>query len=94
VDLPQANLLVNYDQPWSSGLAVQRNGRINRTSSEWPSITIQDILVKDSIEQRQHDMLKQKSNIAGAILDGSGINDKGGVDLTVGSLINFLSNQI
>ena len=94
VDLPQANLLVNYDQPWSSGLAVQRNGRINRTSSEWPSITIQDILVKDSIEQRQYDMLKQKSNIAGAILDGSGINDKGGVDLTVGSLISFLSNQI
>lgn len=94
VDLPQANLLVNYDQPWSSGLAVQRNGRINRTSSEWPSITIQDILVKGSIEERQHDMLKQKSNIAGAILDGSGINDKGGVDLTVGSLIGFLSNQI
>lgn len=94
VDLPQANLLVNYDQPWSSGLAVQRNGRINRTSSEWPSITIQDILVKDSIEQRQYDMLKQKGNVAGAILDGSNINSKGGVDLTVGSLLSFLTNQI
>ena len=94
VDLPQANLLVNYDQPWSSGLAVQRNGRINRTSSEWPSITIQDILVKDSIEQRQYDMLKQKSNIAGAILDGSNINSRGGVDLTVGSLIDFLNNKL
>lgn len=94
VDLPQANLLVNYDQPWSSGLAVQRNGRINRTSSEWPSITIQDILVKDSIEQRQYDMLKQKGNVAGAILDGSNINAKGGVDLTVGSLLDFLSNKM
>ena len=94
VDLPQANLLVNYDQPWSSGLAVQRNGRINRTSSEWPSITIQDMLVKDSIEQRQYDMLRQKSNIAGAILDGSGINAKGGVDLTVGSLLDFLGNKL
>jgi SNF2 family DNA or RNA helicase len=94
VDLPQANLLLNYDQPWSSGLAVQRNGRINRTSSEWASITIQDILVKDSIEQRQYDMLKQKGNVAGAILDGSGINSKGGVDLTVGSLIGFISNKL
>jgi SNF2 family DNA or RNA helicase len=91
VDLPQANLLVNYDQPWSSGLAVQRNGRINRASSEWPTITIQDILVLDSIEERQYDMLRQKSNIAGAILDGNGINSKGGVDLTVGSLIDFLN---
>lgn len=94
VDLPQANLLINYDQPWSSGLSVQRNGRINRTSSEWPSITIQDILVTDSIEQRQYDMLKQKGNVAGAILDGSGINSQGGVDLTVGSLISFLTNKL
>jgi SNF2 family DNA or RNA helicase len=94
VDLPQANLLVNYDQPWSAGLAVQRNGRINRTSSDWTTITIQDILVKDSIEQRQYDMLKQKGNVAGAILDGANINSKGGVDLTVGSLIEFITNKI
>lgn len=94
VDLPQANLLLNYDQPWSSGLLVQRNGRINRTSSEWTTITIQDILVKDSIEQRQFDMLRQKSNIAGAILDGENINTRGGVDLTVESMIEFLSAKL
>jgi SNF2 family DNA or RNA helicase len=94
VDLPQANLLVNFDQPWSAGLAVQRNSRINRASSTWATITIQDILVSGSIEQRQYDTLKQKSNIAGAILDGQGINSKGGVDLTVGSLINFLSAKL
>ncbi|CAB4123913.1 HepA Superfamily II DNA/RNA helicases, SNF2 family [uncultured Caudovirales phage] len=94
VDLPQANLLLNYDQPWSSGLAVQRNGRINRASSTWASITIQDILVKDSIEQRQYDMLKQKGNIAGAILDGANINSQGGVDLTVGSLIKFINEKL
>lgn len=94
VDLPQANLLLNYDQPWSAGLAVQRNGRINRTSSAWQSITIQDILVKDSIEQRQHDILKQKTSVADAILDGEGINSRGGVDLTVGSLINFLTAKL
>jgi hypothetical protein len=93
VDLPQANLLVNYDQPWSAGLSVQRNGRINRTSSTWPTITIQDILVKDSIEQRQYDMLKQKNAIADAVLDGQGINSRGGIDLTVGSLIGFLTNS-
>jgi SNF2 family DNA or RNA helicase len=94
VDLPQANLLLNYDQPWSAGLAVQRNGRINRASSTWPSITIQDILIKDSIEQRQYDTLRQKSNIAVAILDGEGINSKGGVDLTVGSLIDFITTKL
>lgn len=93
VDLPQANLLLNYDQPWSAGLAVQRNGRINRTSSTWQTITIQDILVEGSIEQRQYDMLRQKSSVAGAILDGEGINSQGGVDFTVGSLMQFLLNN-
>jgi SNF2 family DNA or RNA helicase len=94
VDLPQANLLVNYDQPWSAGLAVQRNGRIIRTSSEWTTITIQDILVLGSIEQRQYDMLKQKKSVANAVLDGEGINTRGGVDLTVESMINFLTDKL
>lgn len=90
VDLPVANLLINYDLPWSAGLAVQRNGRIKRASSRWPAITIQDILIKNSIEERQHDMLQQKNAVADAVMDGAGINSKGGIDLTVGSLIGFL----
>jgi SNF2 family DNA or RNA helicase len=94
VDLPEGNLLVNYDQPWSSGMAMQRNGRINRASSEWETITIQDVLVKDSIEERQYDTLKQKIAVANAVIDGDGINSKGGVDLTVGSLISFLTPRI
>jgi SNF2 family DNA or RNA helicase len=94
VDLPQANLLLNYDQPWSAGLSVQRNGRINRTSSTWSTITIQDVLVLGSIEQRQYETLQQKKSVAGAVLDGEGINSRGGVDLTVGSLLGFLTDQI
>ena len=94
VDLPQANLLINLDQPWSAGMAVQRNARINRASSEWPTITIQDFLIKDSIEQRQYETLKLKKSVANAILDGEGINKKGGVDITVGSLINFLTDKL
>lgn len=90
VDLPQANLLVNYDLPWSYGLATQRNGRIRRASSKWPSIGIQDILTRDTIEIRQHQMLNQKDAIATAVVDGKGINNKGGVDMTVGVLADFL----
>ena len=93
VDLPNANLLINYDLPWSAGLAVQRNGRIKRASSRWPTITIQDILMKGSIEERQHEMLQQKNAVADAVIDGAGINSRGGVDLTVGSLLNFLSKS-
>lgn len=90
VDLPQANMLVNYDLPWSAGLSVQRNGRIRRASSRWPSIVIQDLLCSDTIEVRMHDVLRQKNSVAAAVVDGRGINTRGGVDLTAGSLMSFL----
>jgi SNF2 family DNA or RNA helicase len=93
VDLPEANLLVNYDLPWSSGAAVQRNSRIRRTSSTWNTVIIQDFLALNSIEERQHEMLHQKNSVADAVIDGTGINSRGGVDLTVGSLLNFLTEK-
>ena len=93
VDLPAANLLINYDLPWSAGLATQRNGRIRRASSEWKTIVIQDFLVAGSIEERQYEALQQKDAIASAVIDGEGINATGGVDLTIGSLRSFLAGS-
>jgi len=90
VDLPQANLLVNYDLPWNAGLALQRNGRIKRASSTWEKVVIQDLLMLGSIEERQYEMLQQKMSVANAIVDGEGIDTAGGLDLTVGSLRQFL----
>lgn len=92
VDLPAANLLVNYDLPWSSGAAVQRNGRIKRASSTWETIVIQDILMDNSIEARQWGLLQQKSALADAIIDGKGITADGGILLTAGSLRKFLGS--
>lgn len=95
VDLPAANLLINYDLPWSSGGATQRNGRIMRASSKWPSIVIQDLLVSGSIEVRQHDMLQHKNAVASAVIDGEGINEAGGIDFSLSSLNKFLlSNSV
>jgi len=94
VDLPQANLLINYDLPWNAGLALQRNGRIRRASSTWPSIVIQDFLMEGSIEERQHDMLLQKNSVADAIMDGEGIDDAGGIELNLGSLKAFLQQSM
>lgn len=90
VDLPAANLLINYDLPWSSGAATQRNGRIMRASSTWPSIVIQDIIVQGSIEARQFEALQQKNALASAVVDGEGIDERGGIPMTIGSLKAFL----
>lgn len=93
VDLPSANLLINYDLPWSSGTAAQRNGRIRRASSSWRSIVIQDIIIGGSIEQRQYEMLQQKSSVASAIIDGDGFDEQGGLTLTISSLKSFLEGE-
>ena len=90
VDLPEASLLVNVDLPWSSGLAVQRNGRIRRAMSTWPAIVVQDLLMRGSIEERQRATLDDKIAVAAAVVNGEGFNDKGGVDLTATSLNQFL----
>lgn len=94
VDLPAANLLVNFDLPWSSGGATQRNGRIMRASSKWPSIVIQDFLIDGSIEVRQHEMLQHKNAVASAVVDGEGINEEGGIDFTLSSLNQFLLKSV
>lgn len=90
VDLPQANVLINYDQPWAAGTAAQRDSRIIRASSEHKRVYLRDLLVKGTIEERNWLSLQAKKAVATAIVDGHGTNDRGGVDLTVTSLTEFL----
>lgn len=90
VDLPAGNLLINYDLPWSSGGATQRNGRIVRASSRFKTAVIQDILAAGSLEVRQSEVLQQKNAVSSAVIDGEGIDDKGGLTLTAKSLSKFL----
>jgi SNF2 family DNA or RNA helicase len=90
VDLPEGNLLFNYDMPWASGTQRQRNGRIQRASSAWDHVIIQNIIVAGSIEERQWDMLLQKNRLEAAIIDGEGITKRGGIDMNVSTLKAFL----
>lgn len=93
VDLPNANYLISYDLPWSSGKLEQRNARIIRLSSEFDSVTIVNMLMHGSIEERQYDMLSQKKAIASAIIDGQGIDGKGRLTLNLASLTEYLTNS-
>lgn len=93
VDIPVANYLISYDLPWSSGKYEQRQGRIIRISSKWPEVTLLNMMMRDSIEERMLKMLEQKGAIASAWLDGEGVDSKGVFTLTLGSLIDFLEEK-
>ena len=94
VDLPQANLLVNYDQPWQAGMAKQRNARIRRAASQWTNVTVQDFLTEGSIEERIWNMVAHKQAVAGAALDGTGITESGEIASTLDSLRTFLTERV
>jgi SNF2 family DNA or RNA helicase len=90
VDLPYANYLMSYDLPWSAGAYAQRVARIDRTSSQFDHVTVLTLLTRNTIEERQYAMLRQKAMIAGAWLDGQHIDAKGGLTLSLESLRQFL----
>jgi SNF2 family DNA or RNA helicase len=94
VDLPIANYLFSYDLPWSAGKWEQRNGRIDRLSSEWPEITLLSMLMHGSIEERMYDMVEQKGRISSAWLDGKGVDSRGDFKLSLGSLVDFLQKSL
>lgn len=94
VDLPQGNLLINYDLPWTNSDALQRNSRIIRASSRWSSVRVERYIIRDSIEERQWEALNHKKDVSGAILDGSATDARGGVLSTVSSLRDALSNVV
>jgi SNF2 family DNA or RNA helicase len=90
LDLPVANFLISYDLPWSAGAYAQRQARIVRLSSQFPQVTLLSIQATGTIEEYQYRLLGQKKKVADAVIDGKGINTKGGVSLDLKSLSEWL----
>lgn len=94
LDLPVANLLINYDQPWQAGLLAQRNARIRRASSTWGHVTVQDFVVADTIEERMVELLQHKIAVSEAIIDGIGVDKDGLLDRDdLDTLRDFLTDR-
>lgn len=92
LNLPEANLVINYDLPWQAGMLKQRNARIKRASSKWGHVTVQDFVVADTIEERLLEVLEHKNAISEAIIDGLGITEGGDVATRPQSLRRFLED--
>lgn len=90
IDLPNANHLCSLDLPWSTGSYEQREARIIRISSEFEQVFITMLLAQGTIDMRMQEMIEEKSGVATAWLDGKD-DGKGGFELNLGSLTEFLS---
>ena len=89
-----ARHLVNYDNPWSAGMADQINGRHVRLSNEFKQVFIHTMYVSDTIEERMLGQQEQKRRINAAVVDGHGADRMGRIDNSVESLTSFLEATI
>jgi SNF2 family DNA or RNA helicase len=87
VNLQVANVLVNYDLPWNPMIVEQRIGRVQRLASEHASVSILNIILKDTFEEYIVGRLMEKLQMAAhaigdleALLEASGIDDEDGED--------------
>jgi SNF2 family DNA or RNA helicase len=85
INLQVANVLVNYDLPWNPMIVEQRIGRIQRLASEHASVSILNIILKNTFEEYIVGRLMEKLQMAAhaigdieALLEASGIDDEDG----------------
>lgn len=65
VNLQAANVLVNYDLPWNPMVLEQRIGRVQRLGSEHALVTILNLVVDKSVEERVVARLAEKLQMIG-----------------------------
>ena len=65
VNLQAANVLVNYDLPWNPMVLEQRIGRVQRLGSEHALVTILNLVVAKSVEERVVARLAEKLQMIG-----------------------------
>jgi len=87
VNLQVANVLVNFDLPWNPMIVEQRIGRIQRLASEHASVSILNIILKETFEEYIVGRLMEKLQMAAhaigdieSLLEASGIDDEDGED--------------
>ena len=70
VDLEMANSIINIDLPYNPAKLQQRIGRLDRYIQESDFIEIHNLVLKDSFEERQVDILENRLNVFEAMIGG------------------------
>ncbi len=94
IDLQFCRILVNYDLPWNPMRIEQRIGRIDRVGQQAKSLSIINLKVVGTIEERIHERLEDKiKDITTSLGDLEDIIGKEIKKLTIDLLSNELSPQ-
>ena len=70
VDLEMANSIINIDLPYNPAKLQQRIGRLDRYIQESEFIEIHNLVLKDSLEERQVEILQNRLNVFETMIGG------------------------
>lgn len=94
VNLQAANVLVNYDLPWNPMIVEQRIGRIQRLASEYASVGIFNMMLRDTFEEYIVGRLMEKLQMAAsaigdvdALLEASGMDEEDSFEENIRQLV-------
>ena len=63
LNLQTASTLVNYDLPWNPMRVEQRIGRIDRLNQASKTLSIQNYVMSDTVEEQVHDVLMERIKV-------------------------------
>jgi SNF2 family DNA or RNA helicase len=90
IDLPEAEVGINYNLPWTWTRKRQRQGRNNRVDSKLETTWWYDLIMADSIENRKREIIDTKHGYHSALFDGKAIEDSISSKLTREDLLYIL----
>lgn len=86
IDLQFCRIIVNYDMPWNPMRVEQRIGRIDRVGQKAKKLSIVNLKVKDTIEEKVYDRLHKKLMLFA--------NSLGDLEAVIGKEVQNLSVQL
>lgn len=90
IDIPQANVVVNYNFPWKWTTDQQRVGRADRVDSTFDLIYKYSLIMPNSVDERRKAICERKRGYHEAIFDGRAIDEAFSATMSREDLIYLL----
>lgn len=93
IDIPQANVVVNYNYPWKWTTLTQRVGRADRVNSNHDWIYQYDLVMADSVDERKKAIIDRKHGYHKVIFDGRVQDESHSASISRQDLIYMLTGR-
>ena len=74
LNLTAADMVIHYDPWWNQAAKDQATDRIHRIGQK-QAVTVMDLVVKDSIEEKMVEMQKRKAEMADEVMGGTMVSN-------------------